>query len=96
MATKHRKPMTDEEGEVRELTAEDFKHFRRAEEVIPGITEGMKRLRGQRGKQKEPTKEKITIRLDSDVVKRFKATGKGWQGRVNEALKEYVRSHAKD
>jgi uncharacterized protein (DUF4415 family) len=92
---KSRKPLVDEDGEVRELTAEDFKHFRRAEEVIPGITEGTKRLRGQRGSQKAPTKEQITIRLDVEVVEQFRATGKGWQGRINEALKEYVRSHDK-
>jgi hypothetical protein len=27
--------VTDEDGEVRELTAEDFKHFRPAAEILP-------------------------------------------------------------
>jgi uncharacterized protein (DUF4415 family) len=32
-------------------------------------------------------RQQISIRLDPDVIARFKATGKGWQGRINEALK---------
>ncbi len=34
------------------------------------------------------TKEVVTIRLDRDVVAHFKATGDGWQTRVNEALRK--------
>lgn len=30
----------------------------------------------------------ITIRLDADIVVRWKATGKGWQTRMNEALRK--------
>lgn len=33
-------------------------------------------------------KEQVTIRLDKDVLARFRATGDGWQGRINEILKE--------
>jgi uncharacterized protein (DUF4415 family) len=29
----------------------------------------------------------ITLRLDQDVIDRFKATGQGWQTRINAALK---------
>lgn len=34
-----------------------------------------------------PSKQ-ITIRLDSDVIDKFRATGKGWQSRINEILKK--------
>ncbi len=37
-----------------------------------------------------PAKVSVTIRLDADIVDRFKASGKGWQTRINSALK-YVR-----
>ena len=40
----------------------------------------------------EETKERITIRLSADVVEYFRSTGKGWQTRMDEALKEYVAS----
>ena len=33
------------------------------------------------------TKEVVTIRLDRDVVAHFKASGDGWQTRINEALR---------
>ncbi len=40
------------------------------------------------------TKTQITLRLDSDVVEKFKASGDGWQTRINDALKSWVQSHA--
>lgn len=46
-----------------------------------------------RGPQKAPTKERITIRLSREVVNSFRATGDGWQGRVDEALKDWLRAH---
>lgn len=46
-----------------------------------------------RGKQKKPTKISTTLRLSPEVMAYFKATGDGWQTRVDEALREYVKSH---
>lgn len=40
------------------------------------------------------TKTQITLRLDADVVNQFKATGSGWQTRINDALKSWVKMHA--
>ena len=34
------------------------------------------------------TKEAVTIRLDRDVIAHFKASGDGWQTRINEALRK--------
>ena len=34
------------------------------------------------------------IRLDADVVETFKATGKGWQTRMNAALRDWLRTHS--
>jgi uncharacterized protein (DUF4415 family) len=39
------------------------------------------------------TKERITIRLSPDVLERFRATGPGWQTRVDAALKDWLESH---
>ncbi len=33
------------------------------------------------------------IRLDAEVVNRFKATGKGWQTRMNAALRDWLKTH---
>lgn len=50
-------------------------------------------LRG-RGKQKTPTKVSTTVRFDTYVLSAFKASGNGWQTRMNEALKDWLREHA--
>ena len=34
------------------------------------------------------------IRLDADVVETFKASGKGWQTRVNAALRDWLKRHS--
>jgi len=41
------------------------------------------------------TKKSVTIRLDNDVVKWFKAQGKGWQTKMNWVLRLYYASHRK-
>jgi uncharacterized protein (DUF4415 family) len=40
-----------------------------------------------------PLKVPTTIRFDADVLAALKATGKGWQTRVNEAMREWAKSH---
>jgi uncharacterized protein (DUF4415 family) len=35
-------------------------------------------------------KQAIKLRLDSEVIERFKAGGPGWQSRMNEALRKAV------
>lgn len=43
----------------------------------------------KRGRPKlEARKVSTTIRLDADVLERFKAEGPGWQTRINEALRK--------
>ena len=84
------KPLTDNEGEVRELIAADMKRFQNAKQALHGTL--LKKL-NVRGPQKTPTKERITIRLSPEVVQRFRDTGDGWQTRVDAALKDWLKSH---
>ena len=84
------KPLIDAKGEVRELTASDMKRFRPATEVLPDAFLNKLNVRGP---QKAPIKERITIRLSPEVVQRFRATGDGWQTRVDTALKDWLKSH---
>ena len=49
-----------------------------------------KRRQGQRGPQRSATKVPVNIRLDTRVVEHFKASGKGWQTRLNQALVDLV------
>lgn len=43
-----------------------------------------------RGRPAGTDKTRITIRLDNDVLNSFRAGGRGWQSRINEALKKAV------
>ena len=49
-------------------------------------------IRRGRPKSDNP-KTPISIRLSSEVVSFFKATGKGWQTRMDEVLQNYVAKH---
>ena len=44
----------------------------------------------RRGPQKEPTKAQVAIRFDRDLLDVLKATGRGWQTRVNDMVRAQV------
>jgi uncharacterized protein (DUF4415 family) len=44
-----------------------------------------------RGRPKlQDPKQQVSIRLDPDVLKAFRKMGQGWQGRMNDALREWL------
>jgi uncharacterized protein (DUF4415 family) len=46
---------------------------------------------GDRGAGRPPLsnpKQQVTLRLDPDVLEKFRATGKGWQSRINAELRK--------
>ena len=71
-----------------EWTAEDFKNARPFAEIFPELAEALRRSRGA---QKAATKELVSIRLDRDVVEHFRASGAGWQTRVNALLRAAMK-----
>ena len=73
-----------EYDEIPEL-AEDF--FDRAD-----YHEAGKLVRRGRPKSEDP-KVAISIRLSQDVLNRFKASGPGWQSRIDAALKDWLAAH---
>jgi uncharacterized protein (DUF4415 family) len=88
--SKH-KPLIDGEGEVRELTLEDMKPFKPIHEV--GLPDSLMKKLGVRGPQKAPTKMRVSLRLSREVVDYFRATGVGWQTRMDSELLEMVQKH---
>lgn len=71
-----------------EWTAEEIRRARPLLEVLPKeVVDAIKRSRGQRGPQREPTKELISLRLDREVLEALRATGLGWQTRANDTLR---------
>lgn len=69
-----------------ELTERDFRRAVPASAIVPDLAS----QRRVRGPQKSPTKKLVSIRLDPDLVDRLKQDGPGWQGRVNDMLREAV------
>ena len=83
MASKTRKRITPDR-DIPEMTSADFARAKPMRAFMPGVAEAMKRGRG-RPKLDRP-KERVSLRLDAKIVAAYKATGKGWQSRINEVL----------
>ena len=73
--------------DTEELDDAWFARARPALVVDPQLVE---RVRRGRGRQKAPTKEQVTIRLDEDITAHFRAGGSGWQTRLNDTLRRAV------
>ena len=87
MSKKPDPELIDEENP--EWTDEMFKqsvHF----EALPESLQA--KLRGR--PKAAVTKERITIRLSPEVVEHFRASGAGWQTRVDAALKDWLSTHS--
>lgn len=69
-----------------EWTARDFARAKPFAEAFPRLAKS----RAGRGPQKTPTKVAVSLRLTREVVERFKASGPGWQTRMDDALKKAV------
>lgn len=77
-----------------EWTEEDFRQARPAGEVLPEVfgPQVAAEMLKPRGRPKATrTKIHLNIRLDTDVLEAFRATGRGWQTRINEALREWLK-----
>lgn len=47
-----------------------------------------------RGRNRAATKEQVAVRYSPEVLAAFRAAGPGWQTRMNEALKDWLRTHS--
>lgn len=83
------KSLTNETGEVRELTSKDFKSMKPISD-FPELQEVVKKGRPKKNNPKKST----TIRLDAEILDFFKARGKGWQTEINNVLQDYVDSQS--
>lgn len=87
MSKKTSRPKADADNP--EWTAADFKRARPAREMFPNLVEAYLRRRG-RPPEGTGTKVQVTLRLDPAVIAHFKATGEGWQTRINDTLAKAI------
>lgn len=79
--------MIDDENP--EWTKEDFRTAMSFSELQAEVK------RRFRGPQKKPTKVPTTVRLDADVLNALRAMGKGWQTRLNEQTREWLKQQSR-
>lgn len=72
-----------------EWTEADFANARPAAEMLPAaVVAALTRNRG--GRPAGASKEQVALRVDKDVLERFRSAGPGWQTRMNAALRAAV------
>ncbi|MCF4129364.1 BrnA antitoxin family protein [Methylobacterium sp. SyP6R] len=75
--------------DAREMTEEELGRLRPARDVLPpdvfaALT--------KRGRPKSPSRlVQVTLRLDPEALAAFRATGPGWQTRINETVKRAAK-----
>ena len=78
---------------------QDFVWDGRDEDDRPASAEALQRALAdqprKRGRPLSPsTKQQVAIRFDRDVLAALRATGPGWQTRVNDVMREWVSKQA--
>lgn len=68
------------DADVPELTEDQIKRMRPFKEIVAE-------------KRRKTPKELVSIRYDADVLEYFRAEGSGWQTRINDVLRDYVKTH---
>ena len=77
------------------LSDEELAEFKPFEES--DLPESFKEAVRRRGRpRKKNPKVPVHIRFSPEVVAHFKATGKGWQTRMDEALKQWIAEHGEE
>jgi len=60
------------------------------EALEQALAEREARRSARAGRPAGSNKEQVALRIDKDVLAKFRATGPGWQTRINEALRRAV------
>jgi uncharacterized protein (DUF4415 family) len=71
-----------------ELSADELAGLRPMREAMPDLHAALTAAR-KRGPERRKTA--VSIRLDDDVLAKLRASGPGWQSRVNEAVRRMVQ-----
>jgi uncharacterized protein (DUF4415 family) len=82
--------------DARDLTCSDYEEipelgdvfFNGADEHRKGVL-----IKRGRGRPVGAKKAQMNLRIDLEVIEAYRAQGDGWQTRMNEALRDYAKSH---
>ena len=83
-----RKPAFVIDDDNPEWTREDFARAERGDDIPPHIRAAFPKTRGRPAGS---AKQLVSLRIDRDTIARFRASGPGWQSRINEVLRKAVK-----
>lgn len=85
---------SEEYEDIPELTDEWFETAAPMIDGQPVSRETWRAAANRRGRPKaRHRKVLLSVRYSPEVVEYFRATGEGWQARMDEALKEWIKAH---
>lgn len=91
----NRKSVDPEMVEFEEALLRSIAQAKRGEAAAVHTPELIKARRGRPvGSVKAEPKVATTIRFDPDILAALKASGRGWQTRVNDAMREWLKTHS--
>lgn len=82
-----KKPSVIFDDDNPEWTEEDFARARPISD-FPELAAAFPKSKG--GRPRGSAKEQVSLRIDKEVLDRFRAGGPGWQSRINEVLRKAV------
>ncbi|MFN4087850.1 MAG: BrnA antitoxin family protein [Alphaproteobacteria bacterium] len=93
MGKRDDEPASRPDDESPEWTAASVKTARPALDVVSEgfgahVADGLRRGRGRPAKSDRKVNQ--TLRLDADVLEAYRRSGKGWQTRINQLLREHM------
>jgi uncharacterized protein (DUF4415 family) len=73
-------------------TDTELTQFRPISEADPALLEAYQKgtLKRRGRPMMEDKKRNISIRIDPDVINAYRATGQGWQSRINALLRDHM------
>jgi uncharacterized protein (DUF4415 family) len=84
------KNFTNKSGELRELTRAEIAAMRPMREIDPLFIARFKEAKRKRGRPAGRNKAVVSMSVDKDVLELLRASGSGWQSRVNNLLRAAV------
>src|SRR5437868_4062005 len=86
-------PTHEEDAAINRGIAQDPDTYELTPEEIATLRPLSEARRKAGRPRSESPKEQVSIRYDADILAAFRAGGDGWQTRMNDALRDWLRSH---